>query len=472
MGLQKEEHFSKKEKVIGQFLTPPEVAEFIVDFASIFVENKERGVDPACGDGVFLSALLRSGFREVWGMDIDKSVFNLMPENVKKNAKILIGDALAMHSLIPQNTALPNNYFDLAVGNPPFSAKYGRVHDNRLEQYELGKGRKSQAVEVLFLERFIKLVKPGGIIGVILPDGIFINENYYYVRKFILRYKVLGIISLPRGIFRGKLRTTSKTSILFLKKIKNDDEDVFMYEANSLRDLREVIKAYREKGRLWVRVSADSLHPKSYKKVEIKFNYPYPVKRLEDLVLDIHAGGTEYGPKRRFSDKGLRYISAKVVTPMGLDFKKDEKFIEQGGPMDKKQGHVEVNDIVFVRVGVGCSGRTAVIIDEDDLGVADDWIYIIKVDASKVLPHYLAMFLQTVGRSQIESLKRGVGTVTIPIAELKKVKILIPPLEFQEYVKSEYIKMVKLLRKGMKKEAEKIFNEIKKKIEELNNHNV
>ncbi len=471
MGLQLDNHFSKKEKVYGQFFTPPEVANFIVDFASMFVQEKNKAVDPACGDGVFLSALLRSGFREVWGMDIDESVFNHIPEHVRKSAKIIIGDALIIKSLFSQDDVLPISSFDLVVGNPPFSAKFGRVHDSRLELYELGRGRKSQAIEVLFLERFITLAKPGGVIGIILPDGIFINKNYEYVRRFILKYKILGVISLPRGIFRSSLRTTSKTSVLFIKKIRGDNDEVFMYEASSFDDLQEIIRMYKERKGLWTRVKPDSLHPKSYNVSEIKFDKSLPVYTIEELVLDIHAGGTEYGPRRWFADRGLRFISAKVVTPFGIDFKRDEKFIEPGSNMDKKQGHVEIDDIVFVRVGVGSAGRCAVIVDESDLGVADDWIYIIKVDKRKILPHYLAMFLQTeLGQKQLENLKRGVGTVTIPISELKKVKIPIPSQDFQWWVKSEYIRMVNFLREGDKKAAEKIFNIIKEKIEELATH--
>jgi len=70
------------------------------------------------------------------------------------------------------------------VGNPPFSAKYGRISDkNILDRYELGRGRRSQAVEVLFLERFIRLARSGGVVGIIIPDGILANTNYEYVTK-------------------------------------------------------------------------------------------------------------------------------------------------------------------------------------------------------------------------------------------------------------------------------------------------
>ena len=47
-------HFKKKEKVLGQFLTPDAVAEFIVKFSASLLNRPEKAIDPSCGDGVFL----------------------------------------------------------------------------------------------------------------------------------------------------------------------------------------------------------------------------------------------------------------------------------------------------------------------------------------------------------------------------------------------------------------------------------
>lgn len=468
MTIQREKFFKVKEKVLGQFFTPPEVAEFIVSFALIHLDRAERAIDPACGEGVFLLALLRHGLKEVWGVDTDPNVFNEMPKSIKERAKIIIGDALIRSPNLLQMFVLPENYFDLVVGNPPFSAKYGRISDYRLKQYEISKNKRSEAVEVLFLERFISLARPGGVVGIIIPDGILINKNYEYVRKFILNFNIIAIISLPRGLFNSNLRTTSKTSILFLKKERSEGSDVFMFEINSIDDLPRVIEAYKMREGLWVRPSSDCLHPKCWKKPSIQFKSGLEVQPLEKLIIEMRTGRTEYGSKRRFTNKGLRFISAKVVTPYGLCFKRDEKFVEPNSPMDKKSAHVEPGDVLFVRVGVGSAGRTAVVLDENDIGVADDWIYIIRVDKNKILPHYLAIFLQTrFGKEQLESIKRGVGTVTIPQSELKKVLIPIPPKDFQEKIRELYIRMVSLTRAGKYDTAKELFEKMKKMVEDF-----
>lgn len=185
------------------------------------------------------------------------------------------------------------------------------------------------------------------------------------------------------------------------------------------------------------------------------------------MIEDIFCGRTEYGEKRRFSDKGLRFISAKVVTPLGIDYTKDErKFIEPDSPMDKKRAHVKVGDVLFVRVGVGCIGRASVVVNGEDLGVADDWIYIIRVKRDVISPYYLAMFLQTrYGKVQIDKAKRGVGTVTIPQRLLKKIIIPLPSPEIQHEVEKKYKQMIKVRTYENYTEARNIFNEILRRLE-------
>ena len=83
-------------------------------------------------------------------------------------------------------------------------------------------------IEVLFVERFIQLAKPGGWIAIVIPDGILTNSNAHYVRAFIAaKAKVEAIVSLPRGTFKHA-GTSAKTSILFLRK----------WEEETKRDLK------------------------------------------------------------------------------------------------------------------------------------------------------------------------------------------------------------------------------------------
>ncbi len=472
---QREKHFRSREKVLGQFFTPQGVADFIVSLASLHLEVRGSGCDPACGGGVFLASMIRNGFKEIFCVDVDERALEraskLIPGDLRGRVKLLNSNALIRTRTLFEKPLLPENYFDLVVGNPPFSSKYGRIRDPAiLSSYKMGSGRGSQAIEILFLERFIQLARPGGLVGIILPDGVLININHRKVREYILENtRILAIISLPRGVFEGTLSTSSKTSILVAVKGEKHRGKVFVAEAESLEELPRILEMYKNRSSdgvrsVWAEVSAESLHPKSYlERLELRFRYPaYP---LGDLVEEMITGATEYGDKRRFRDNGLRFISARVVTPLGLDFKRDPRFVEPGSSMDKPRARVRVGDVLFVRVGVGCSGRAAVV-DEKDLGVADDWIYIIRVKRDKISPFYLAVFLQSrLGRVQIERLKRGVGTVTIPKTLLAKILIPIPPKDLQAWVDENYREMVRLMREGKYFEAREKFQKMICRIE-------
>jgi len=162
---QKMRHFASKEKVLGQFFTPKAAARFIVNWADLANIPKGVAVDPACGDGVFLRELATAGFGHILGLDIDSEVLDGLADKVPSSVKLQQADGLRI-SL--------ESFADFVVGNPPFSAKYGRVKDrSALNQFILGKARPSQAIEVLFLERFVQIAKTGGLIAIILPQGVF-----------------------------------------------------------------------------------------------------------------------------------------------------------------------------------------------------------------------------------------------------------------------------------------------------------
>jgi type I restriction-modification system DNA methylase subunit len=134
----------------------------------------------------------------------------------------------------------PKGLLDLLVAEPDI-AYYSRVSPKEAE---------SMPIEVLFIERFIRLCKDGGWIAVIIPDGILANSNMHYVRAFISENtKIEAIVSLPRDAFKH-VGTTAKTSILFLKKQKmeNLNYPVFLSSLNKMEGegLKQISEQYRE----------------------------------------------------------------------------------------------------------------------------------------------------------------------------------------------------------------------------------
>ena len=116
--------------------------------------------------------------------------------------------------------------FDILMANPPFA---GDIKESRiLHQYKLGfKGNgKAQAKvgrDILFIERNLDFLKPGGRMAIVLPQGRFNNTSDKYIRDFIAeRARILAIVGLHGNTF--KPHTGTKTSVLFLQKW-NDDPD-------------------------------------------------------------------------------------------------------------------------------------------------------------------------------------------------------------------------------------------------------
>jgi type I restriction enzyme M protein len=446
---QANKHFSRREKILGQFFTPLEVAEFIVSFAFNYTSSGRLACDPACGDGIFLSSLIKHGFKPL-GVDIDKEIISFLPENISKYVEINNG------------LLLENEKFDLVVGNPPFSSKYGRVEEEIIKKFDLGKQFSSQSIEILFLEKFIKLCKPDGVIGIILPQGIFSNLRLDYVRKYIKEHlSIIAVISLPRNIFRSTGdKTSSKTCILIGKKDKKISERRVMFA--SVQSIRELIT--KNINNKVFTTPNNFLYPEFYlEKNEILNGLP----KLKEFEVEIIQGSAKYGSERKFAFKGIPFISAKAITPFGIDLSKDKKYIESGGIMDNQKAHVELRDIVFVRVGVGCIGRTGVIIKKSEKGIADDWIYIIRIKDARLSAFYLSFWFQTsIIQKEIKRLAHGVGTMTIPILLVKELPILIPPNKnFLKECENKYREMVSLYETNSYEKAQQVKEEICKKLE-------
>lgn len=119
--------------------------------------------------------------------------------------------------------AIDTNFsgFDFAIlmANPPFAGdvKEGQI----LSRYELGmkngKTQKSVGRDILFIERNINFLKPGGRMAIVLPQGRFNNSSDKYIRDFIAeRCRILAVVGLHGNTF--KPHTGTKTSVLFVQK--------------------------------------------------------------------------------------------------------------------------------------------------------------------------------------------------------------------------------------------------------------
>ena len=170
--------------------------------------------------------------------------------------------------------------FDIILTNPPFGARidkelkiteadrftdiekikayekrYGKEnYDNALKQvndhinqpildlFQIGKF--SGLTEVLFIERCLNLLKPGGRMGIVLPEGVLNNTNLQKVRDFVeSKAKILLIVSIPQDVFMAA-GATVKPSLLFFKKFTEDEAEE--YNRIYIQALHEVEAKYDE----------------------------------------------------------------------------------------------------------------------------------------------------------------------------------------------------------------------------------
>lgn len=116
--------------------------------------------------------------------------------------------------------------FDILMANPPFA---GDIKESRiLHQYELGfnaKGKPRSKVgrDILFIERNLDFLKPGGRMAIVLPQGRFNNTLDKAVREFIAqRGRIIAVVGLHGNTF--KPHTGTKTSVLFMQKWGGKEE--------------------------------------------------------------------------------------------------------------------------------------------------------------------------------------------------------------------------------------------------------
>jgi type I restriction enzyme M protein len=132
--------------------------------------------------------------------------------------------------------------FDVLMTNPPFA---GDIKDSRiLHQFDLaknerGKWRSKVGRDILFIERNLEFLKPGGRMAIVLPQGRYNNTSDEYIRKFIAdKARIIAVVGLHNNTF--KPHTGTKTSILFLQK--------WDYELCSKKDNYPIFFAVSEKG--------------------------------------------------------------------------------------------------------------------------------------------------------------------------------------------------------------------------------
>ncbi|OPY72807.1 MAG: Type I restriction enzyme EcoKI M protein [Syntrophorhabdus sp. PtaU1.Bin058] len=263
----------------GQYFTPRNVIKMCVKMLN--PAQDEYIVDPACGSGGFLlhtmywvwdnrlktasqTAKQKYANRYLYGIDFDDNM-----RRISQALMLIAGDG--RHNIFKRNSLDSRDWigeqaegaraslkailhrfkntkedeenrktyrylnFDILMTNPPFA---GEITDTGLlRQYEFAKknGKLKQKVErhLLFIERSLDTLRPGGRMAIVLPQGVFNNTNMEWIREWFLeKARILAVVGLEGNTFKlpaPAKGTGTKTSVLFLQKWKENEEPLEDY---------------------------------------------------------------------------------------------------------------------------------------------------------------------------------------------------------------------------------------------------
>ncbi|ABB06794.1 HsdM family class I SAM-dependent methyltransferase [Burkholderia lata] len=311
-----------KGKDLGQFFTPREIVAFMLDLArenpegpALDISKGERFLDGCAGSGGFLIAAYEDVYKHalsstIRGDERENLLRRLGQETffaceIEEKAARLGKLNMIVHAVNAQNAQwLHQNYLyneergglkplieyevdfgegkkkrqigsssiDLILTNPPFGKSVKT--ENVLLDYQFGhevktfksagrppekRAKNSQDSEVLFIEHYLRTLKPGGKLLIVLPDGVLSNATAKPVRDYIREHAIIkSVISLPSETF-ASTGTSIPTNVVFLQKKRPGDVqgDIFMARADYVgrrangdplkeNDLPFILEKYRE----------------------------------------------------------------------------------------------------------------------------------------------------------------------------------------------------------------------------------
>lgn len=201
---------------LGIFLTPDEVARAIVE--AVAPAPGAVVYDPACGAGTFLLETLRyvraahPGARplRVRASDVSERML-LLTELALGHSPSVELEHRVLDALSPRAPAWPAaGTVEVILTNPPFGV-YVAAH-------AAGRDAKRMPSEVVFLERCLRWLRPGGLLAAVVPRSVVTNRSLAPARRALDSAATLvGVLGLPPETFAAT-GTNTNTVVLFLRK--------------------------------------------------------------------------------------------------------------------------------------------------------------------------------------------------------------------------------------------------------------
>lgn len=505
----------------GEFFTPHPIVKLAVQM--IAPKPNEKIIDPACGSGGFLIQAInyiRENFPSVqsdyiqnrikgieFNPDVALSAMLRLAFEGGNGAEILCANALL------ENESL-NNSFDIVLTNPPFGNK-GKVEDQQiLKSYLLARKWNrtkdgweasktvltGQSPDILFIEKSIRLLRAGGRMGIVLPDGLLQNISSGHVRYWLRsQAKILGVVSIPQEAF-VPYGTGIKTSLLIVQKLPASHENCFMaqikkigydvkgqpvYKRNSSGviertssgypivddDVDEIASSFARFLEGKFEQSNESIYTVPYRLLNSRLDAEHYLPKDQELlshlkkigakplgeIADILSDSDDF---RLASDSEIRYIAISDVDYRTMQVV-SQQIIKAHEAPSRATYKVLKGDIITAVSGAstGTSRQATALITEDEDGAICSNGFAVLRNIHGVEPLFLLAYMRTeYYLRQVKRLMTGHAIPTISIDDLSKILVPIPSKDKQIKIANR-IAEIQEMRKRALREGEKVVNE-------------
>ncbi|WP_162198397.1 N-6 DNA methylase [Aliarcobacter butzleri] len=380
-----------------QFFTPSKYSNIMINHLEM--NEPIKVIDLAMGECSLLIEAQRKWTRsEFFGNDIDLECCQKI-EKQSLNIKCFNKDIFKFNSI---NNILNNvGKVDLCLGNPPFYLIQQNEDTKKIISYfdsNICNKGKTVPAEIIFILQCMRILKKGGILSLILPDGFFVNKHLEYFRKFLINnYIIQKVIELPKNIFK---KTEAKTHILMLKNDKPISKRIKLINQETSKEI-EILDIN----------AIERMDFSYYSCLRKSDNY----KTLSDYDIEFIRGKSKYLLKE-FKDSYLLHTTNFRNTNL---FKSSLKTMKH---LSKHLNKVAMaNDIIIARVGSNCIGKVGMV--ESGYFLATDCVFIIRVKEKELREQIYQTLSSFEGQEWIKSHSKGVAARHITLEDIKKFPI-------------------------------------------------
>lgn len=241
----------------GQFRTPQHIIDLLVELME--PQLGEKIIDPACGTAGFLinaaewmklkhkQSLYNTNTRQKFydgtftGYDFDRAMNRIATMNSYMHG--FNEPNIAYRDSLSELPAHEHEHYDIVLANPPFA---GSLDAERVDP-EIRKIANTKKTELLFLARFLTLLKVGGRAAVIVPEGVLFGSTKAHKalrKELVENQKLDAVIKLPSGVFKP-YSGVSTAVLCFTKTDSGGTDEVWFYDmladGRSLDDKRTAL---------------------------------------------------------------------------------------------------------------------------------------------------------------------------------------------------------------------------------------